>query len=343
MNSFIHHPIFRILAPLFSGVMVYVLILMINNDVGQITQQFFGEELYVCVLLSYLIQESTRLLISIFSRFKKVGSNFLNYSVLVAITLMVSVILVTFGMYFYYKFVQGFEPSFKELTTFNGIFIVISCIYILLYVSHQFLTSVNTKKVEKELFLKELIVEDYHQFKKGVNPSLLFECLESLITIIEDESELTDDFVNHMATVYRYILSHAKKQLVSITIELEVLQSLVSLFNYLPYRNCELTIEEFTQDGLVVPGSLLSMVEEIIRSTIANKKKTLFLKIDKRDERVVLSYTPHERLIKVFNHNKLNDISKVYELYTDEELKMNRLTDQISIEFPLLTIKETAI
>ena len=65
---FVHHPLFRLLSPLFSGFIVYLLILLINNNVEQLQEQFLGEELYVCIGLSFIIQELARLLLVLFKK-----------------------------------------------------------------------------------------------------------------------------------------------------------------------------------------------------------------------------------------------------------------------------------
>ena len=74
---FIHHPLFRLLSPIFSGVVVYLLILLLNNNVEQLQEQFFGEELYICIGLSYLIQEFSRLLLILFKKLPQVKSTFI--------------------------------------------------------------------------------------------------------------------------------------------------------------------------------------------------------------------------------------------------------------------------
>ena len=62
MNKlFIHNPLFRIISPLCSGILIYLLILLINNNVSQLKETFLGQELYVCIGLTYLIQEYSRL------------------------------------------------------------------------------------------------------------------------------------------------------------------------------------------------------------------------------------------------------------------------------------------
>ncbi|NER16400.1 histidine kinase [Spongiivirga citrea] len=341
MNSlFIHHPIFRLIAPLLGGIMVYVLILMLNNDVAQITEQFFGEELYVCIALSYLIQEATRLLINGFNRLKRPTKLFLSYLFLICITLIVSISLVTAGMYFYYDLVLGFEPSLDELKTFNSIFAIISGIYILLYVSHQFLTKVNTKKIERETFLKQLVIEDYHQFKKGINPNLLFECLESLMVVIQNENESADDFVDEMATVYRYILSNSKKQLVPIEEELTVAKALIKLFNYLPHQASALKINHI-DNGYVLPGALLHTIEVIIRTTIASKNRSLEILVAQEDGYITIRYTPNERLINHFNESSIKDIIQSYHVYTDLKPMVYDENEYKNIQLPILTINES--
>ncbi len=339
-NLFIHHPMFRLIAPLFSGVMVYVLILMLNNDVAQITEQFFGEELYVCIGLSYLIQESTRLLILGFNKLKSPTKLFLSYLLLVVITLMVSISLVTTGMYFYYDFILGFDPSVDELKTIISIFSIIAGIYILLYVSHQFLTKVNTKKIERETFLKQLITEDYHQFKKGINPNLLFECLESLIVVIEEEHELADDFVDQMAIVYRYILSNSKKQLVKIGEELETSSALIKLFNYLPHRKCKMLIKNL-EEGYILPGAVLHTVEAIIRTTIANEKRSLEMILTQKEGFLTITYKPNERLTTQFDSEKLRDVTNSYGVYTDLKPTVFYKNHYKTIRLPILTLNES--
>ncbi|RQH16787.1 histidine kinase, partial [Okeania hirsuta] len=60
---FLHNALFRILSPCFSGVMAYVLILLFNNNVEQLFEQFLGIELTLCILLAYGVQEISRAVI----------------------------------------------------------------------------------------------------------------------------------------------------------------------------------------------------------------------------------------------------------------------------------------
>ena len=58
---FIHNPFFRILTPPVYGVLVYLIILLINNNVEQITTLVSNQEVYVSIAMSLIAFESMRL------------------------------------------------------------------------------------------------------------------------------------------------------------------------------------------------------------------------------------------------------------------------------------------
>jgi hypothetical protein len=60
---FIHHIVFRICAAPILGVLIYLVILLVNNSVRSISELFSNRELYVCIGLSYISFESMRLVI----------------------------------------------------------------------------------------------------------------------------------------------------------------------------------------------------------------------------------------------------------------------------------------
>ena len=57
---FIHNTVFRISAPILYGILVYLLILLVNNNLNDLLKIYSNKELYVCLALSYLSMESLR-------------------------------------------------------------------------------------------------------------------------------------------------------------------------------------------------------------------------------------------------------------------------------------------
>jgi len=139
MNKlFIHNPIFRLISPLFSGILVYLLILLINNNVEQLQEAFLSQELYVCIGLAYIIQEYARISLFLFEWLSWPKFFIGKIIFQLAVSVIISILLVTVSMYSYFYWILGFTPNLSELTIFNSIFSVFTLIYLSLYLSHQF-------------------------------------------------------------------------------------------------------------------------------------------------------------------------------------------------------------
>ena len=336
---FIHHPLFRLLSPVFSGVIVYLLILLINNNVVQLEDQFLGEELYVCIGLSYLIQEFSRLLLLLFKKLPSVSSTFLRLLFQVVLSMLLCVVLVTSAITIYFDTVLGFPATSGELYTFNGIFCVITLFYILLFISHQYLYKINTEKLSQEELIKQNIEDDFKQFERGINPNLLFESFETLLVLIKQNKEKADDFIDHLATIYRYILLGKEKQLVPFFEELEISKELVKLFNYLPYRNI-LVDNQIKNTFLTVPGTLLFLIQNIVKSTIISSETQLKIQLKDSDDFYVIKYITNDKITHKFHQKDISEIERVFGVYSTQKITINEDENTRKISIPKLQIKE---
>lgn len=335
---FIHKPLFRLLSPVFSGVVVYLLILLVNNNVAQIQQEFLGQELYVCIGLSYIVQEFLRFSLLQFKRFFKSLSSPFFILIQVFVTIILCIAIVSLFMTIYYKKILGFSPNFEELLLFNSIFSVVSAIYILLFISHEYLHKINTDKLKEEEQYLQFIEEDFQEFKQGINPSLLFESLENLLVLIQNDTDLADNFIDHLATIYRYILSSKEKQLVTIHEELEATNELVHLFNYLPFRNITI-VNGVKSDFLVVPRSLLFTIEQIIRTTIISSNLELKIELKETENSFILTYVTNDKITTPFTLHSIKEIERVYKIYSDIEIQLITTDFKRTITLPKLTTK----
>lgn len=339
MNKlFIHTPIFRFLSPIFSGVVAYLLILLINNNIGQLQDEFLSQELYVCIVLSYIVHEFSRLLLWVFKKIPLFLGTIFTLIIQIVFCLLLSAGIITCIFSLYYKYVSGFSPSTEELFTFNSIYCTIPIVFVLLDVSHQYLYKINTSKLENELLIKQNIEEEFKQFKKEVNPNLLFESLEVLLILIKEDTHKVDDFIDHLASIYRYILSSKKSQLVSVSEEINVLNELIAIYNYLPYKKIKVVIEE-NLDFLIVPGTLLYIIEQIIKTTIVSTNVDLAIKIAKNDANFTFSYLKEDKITAFFTIRNIEDLIGVYSIYSEESIQLIEEKGVRTISIPILKIK----
>ena len=91
MNKlFIHTPVFRFLSPFFGGTVAYLLILLINNNIGQLQEEFLSQELYVCIALSFIVHEFSRFLLWLFKFIPNFFSTAFMLLIYIVISLLVS-------------------------------------------------------------------------------------------------------------------------------------------------------------------------------------------------------------------------------------------------------------
>ncbi|HMR56900.1 MAG TPA: hypothetical protein PKC10_06245, partial [Cyclobacteriaceae bacterium] len=91
---FIHQALFRILAAPVLGVMVYLLILLINNDFSELENIFSGVEVYVCIGLAFISLEAMRFTLSVSEKWLSKQSIRRRITVQLLATLSVSLTLV---------------------------------------------------------------------------------------------------------------------------------------------------------------------------------------------------------------------------------------------------------
>ena len=178
-----------------------------------------------------------------------------------------------------------------------------------------------------------MIEEDFIQFRKGINPELLFESFEALIMKIQKGHDETDELIDHLASVYRYILSGRSQQLVVIDEELAILNELVQLFNHLPYRN--VSLRNKIQSGfLVVPGSLLTITEHIIRRTIHDHNTPLEVGISENNGNITLQYIHNDRITDPLTLETLKGIKHVYGIYSNNSISIEDKGPTRTISIP---------
>ena len=336
---FIHNPLFRLLSPFASGAMVYILILLINNNIGQIRETFFGQELYVCIGLAFLIQEYARVSLVLFDRFKYPSSIFWRIIVQIIGSVLVTILIVTIAMKLYFGYFLGYTPNTKELLIFNSIFTFITLIYVMLYMGHQFLYKINIEKLEEESLAIQDLDADFVAYKNEINIKLLFESLEALIILMKKDPDAAEEFTDKFSSIYRYTLSSNKKDLLPITEEVKKVEELLDLFADLPFRKIKLE-NAITSDFQIVPGSLLRIFERIIRTSIRAEDHHLTININESETHLQIRYRHNEMLNNTLTFSRFEDIINQYTFYTQLAVNLTEQDGIKIIQLPKLYIHE---
>ncbi|HNT50426.1 MAG TPA: histidine kinase [Cyclobacteriaceae bacterium] len=340
---FIHQALFRILAAPVLGVMVYLLILLINNDFSELENIFSGVEVYVCIGLAFISLEAMRFTLSVSEKWLSKQSIRRRITVQLLATLSVSLTLVALAIWAYYIWIVGFAISTNELSVFLAIYGSIGLLYNALFFSNFYLNRENTLLIQQERKLREKLESDFISFRNDINPDLLYESLENLILTLQHNVDKAEEQIDYLAGIYRYGLINRHKELISLEEELQAADHLIKLLNYKHPQLNLLNAVGDTRNIQLIPGSLLVTIDSIVRNTLISKESPLVIRLylEEGDEYLVLQHTLNDRLLLHQDSLQAYDrLKRSYAFFSENPFVQVKAGKENYIKFPLVQIDE---
>jgi LytS/YehU family sensor histidine kinase len=146
-----------------------------------------------------------------------------------------------------------------------------------------------TSLVEKEQLKKTNLQGQYKSLKNQVNPHFLFNPLNSLSSLIADEPQRAEQFVDEMAKVYRHLLQTNRPadtpgretDLTTLTNELTFIESYFHLLKtrYASGIQLEITIDSADEDRLLPLLTLQVLVEKAVKHNVIHAARPPIIEI----------------------------------------------------------------
>ncbi|MTI33468.1 histidine kinase [Xanthovirga aplysinae] len=336
---FIHHPIYRIICPPIFGTVIYILILLIHNELPALYEYFFSQEVLICVGLSFLVNESLRLLVKILDKYIPWEGNLeLRIISQLCFGVGLAILISNTTIAAYFKYIIGFSTNSTELITFNIIYSISSIFYNLSYFSIILLHRKNLEKLNKETLLKEKIDFKIQQFKNTINPGFFYSSLETLIGLVHEDSDFAEEYIDHLASLYRYSLEKKQDELSKLEKELELIEHLIFLLKarYDKNLNFRFNWETLIPGKQMVPGTLQRLVEQIVTENIISKRQPLNILCYLEDDYLILQNKFNERLQPYSSREKFQELEKAYAFYSDQPIIQVKAQKESFIKVPLL-------
>ncbi|MEO5683991.1 MAG: histidine kinase [Chitinophagaceae bacterium] len=209
------------------------------------------------------------------------------------LTLMIITFLIMSGLFLYSLF-RGYEHIDILNYQFNEPGFVWS--YFTLGIINIFLTFLmegiaRYKDWEKNRLETEELNQAYKQsqlqgLKSQVNPHFLFNSLNSLSSLIQDDEEKAERFLDEMSKVYRYMLRNDEEQLVTLETELKFITSYLHLLKARYGEGLQLQVEvtEAAKSKLLAPLALQVIIENSFSQNIISKSSPLIIVINANSE-----------------------------------------------------------
>lgn len=342
-RSFIHNILFRICAPGITGILAYLLILLINNSVLGLDKIFSNQELYVTVALGYLAFTSMRWIIVLIERIGKSWHPRRRIIIQTILTLAGNLAVVGLAISIYYVQRIGYSIGRFELNIFLSIYGMMGLLYNLLYFSHFYLMRENKSRIDEERKLQEKVEADFVSFRSEINPDFLYESLENLILTIHHNTDEAEEQIDYLAGIYRYSLVNRQKELIGLDEELRAATNLLKLVNYRYHKQLNLLSDIADQHEIfLIPGSLLITIDTVIRNTLISQKSPLVIRLYLEEEDyLVLQHTLNDKLqLHQESLQAFTRLQRSYTFFSDKPFVQVKAGKENFIKFPMIRVNE---
>jgi len=326
------------------GTLLYLLILMFFDSIDMLAENFFSREVLFVVGITYLLLEITRLVIILFNTFFPLDNKLiLRIIVQYLVASLLTALALSGLLYLYFVYIEGFSTIRTELITFNTLFFLVTIFYHLFFFSLVYLNRQNITKVEKEEVLRENLEIELQSFKNQINPELLFQSLEIIISGLHSNKKHADKLIENLSKTYRYTLDNKHNDLFSLKDEINSLIPLSEIFKskYLKAFSIKVDVETDKKEKSLIPGTLHLLLENALTENIVSDSLPLKFKVRSDHDALLVEYLLNEKISGDQNsNNRFDFLCKAYSYYSKTGLEISISQGIKNIRIPLLEIED---
>jgi sensor histidine kinase YesM len=195
----------------------------------------------------------------------------------------------------------------------------------------------NKKYQQKLAIYNQSFAESkINQLKSQLNPHFLFNNLNVLDQLIEEDKHKASDFLNEFAEIYRYVLQASDKELINIDQEIDFAKQYFRLIQHKYGNAYQLNIESKNTKGFIIPLTLQLLIENAIQHNIGSQENPVYIKIN-IDENVFVSNNANlKQNTKPTSGRALNNLKEQYQLLSKKPIDIHQTEKEFSVIVPII-------
>ena len=218
--------------------------------------------------------------------------------------------------------------------------IIITFIVTLGIHAFYFYKAFQENRVKEQKIIAGTASAKFESLKNQIDPHFLFNSLNVLSSLIEENPENAQRFTTSLSKIYRYVLEQKDKELVTVAEELAFAKTYMNLLKMRFEDSITYEIpEDFKDDDAkVVPLSLQLLLENTIKHNIVSEKKPLHIKISiKNNELIVENNKQIKEVLQDRRGVGLQNIVSRYAILTKRNVLVEDADAYFRIKLPILT------
>ena len=263
------------------------------------------------------------------------------YKLAVNLLVMTPSVLLIFFTFHYFQ-VLGYQIQDNDLKYGYLAGLAVNIIFESLWEVIYIIDKVKEAVAEKERIGQMQLQQEFNILKQKVNPHFLFNSFNTLSSLITDDHDKAEKFLDELSKVYRYLLRNNESGLSTVDEESRFIQSYAKLLRtrYTDGFMLDLRIDPALREKELPSLTLQLLVENAVKHNIVSKQNPI---------EVQIRSTPDGYLVVENNLRKkarssvdstgigLSNIRDKYRLLNRDDVRIEESTDRFKVTIPLLS------
>ena len=195
----------------------------------------------------------------------------------------------------------------------------------------------NRKYLKKLAIYNQVLAENkINQLKNQLNPHFLFNNLNVLDQLIEEDKHKASDFLNEFAEIYRYVLQVSDKELIDIEEEVGFANQYFKLIQHKYGNAYQLNIDRKTTKGFIVPLTLQLLIENAVQHNLGRIENPVIICINIEEAILVANNRNLKRNPKPVSGRALKNLKEQYALLSENSIEINHSDKHFSVTIPII-------
>ena len=229
--------------------------------------------------------------------------------------------------------------STEKLNYYIGSLLITIFITILFH-AFYFFKELQKQQITEQKIIAGTASAKFNALKNQLDPHFLFNSLNVLTSLIEENPKMAQKFTTSLSKVYRYVLEQKDKELVTVDEELKFARTYMTLIK-LRFEDSiifDIPDKATNPEARVVPLSLQILLENTVKHNVVTPKRPLHIKIYEKDNFLIVENNlQHKGILQKSTGVGLGNVQQRYALLTKRKFSVYKTEEVFIAELPMLT------
>jgi len=199
------------------------------------------------------------------------------------------------------------------------------------------------KAMNREQRLKEEnLIFRYETLKNQVNPHFLFNSLNTLSSLVKVNPEVAEQYINKLASIYRYILENSQKDRIPLQSEIAFINDYFFMQKIRDEEKIQLNIQlNNCSNFLILPISLQILIENALKHNMATREKPLQISLYCENGYIIVKNNL-QKMTHLGDSPKigLKNLQERLQLITRQALIIEETNNEFTVKLPMIAANE---